>query len=87
MFAVWRVKNKTIYVETNYSWALSKIRFYLKRFAAFKIDLNACIPSCRFSISWIWWTAILRSSDVGNGGAFAAEKVAVVIETAGGQVE
>ena len=63
VFAVWRVKNKTFYVETNYSWALSKIRFYLKRSAAFKIDLKACVPACRFSISWIWWTAILRSSD------------------------
>jgi len=44
-------KNKTFYVEKNYSWVLSKIRFYLKRFAAFKIDLNAFVPSCRFSIS------------------------------------
>lgn len=50
VFAIWMVKNKTFYAEKKYSWTLSKIRFYLKRFAAFKIDLNACVPECRFSI-------------------------------------
>lgn len=68
VFAVWKVQNKTFYVERNYSWALSEIRFYLKRFVAFKIDLNACVPACRFSISWIWWAAILRHSGSGKLG-------------------